>query len=268
LSYYFASGFFGNRVASGATPPTAPTLAMSDNADGTGGAATISGGDAGSTHTVYSQTVDGELGTDSWTSRGSRAGNGTVNVAPGNGYYWWKVVAGSSGGESVSNLVYQPMTSGTDAVYERILTGVLSRIQGLALDGVANANIVIRKVAWDRDTGSGKAYAYPSIQLSPGVRETINSLAGTNDKDDIGYPVLVSILDLDNQNQTTNRARNLLWREKIVKAFRNQRLPGVTEVFNCVVEPNAVVHAENWLNQNLWTSFVVLRFTSREARGA
>ena len=254
-------------VTGSGTAPTAPTLAVSDNADGTGGVATITLGDAGSTHTVQSQTVDGELGTTTWTTRGSRTGNGTVNVAPGNGYYWWRVVASNADGESVSNLVYQPMTSGTLALYDRILTAVQARIQSLALNGVANASVIVRKVPWDRDAGAGKTYAFPIVQVSPHGQEQMVPTAGTNLKDDVGYAVLISVMDLDNQHQTNLRERRLRWREAIARTFRHARLPGITEVFDCVVEPNAVVHAPNWLDHNLWTSFLVLRFVARETRG-
>ena len=270
MPWTFFSRTFGNNTGGGGgggTPPTAPTLAVSDNADGTGGVATISGGDAGSTHTVQSQTVDGELGTATWTTRGSRAGNGTVNVAPGNGYYWWRVVASNANGTSLSNLVYQPLTSGVQALYERILVAVQARIQTLSLTGIASGSILLRKVPWDRDIGTAKTYAYPVVQVSPHGQETMVPTAGTNQKDDVGYAVLVSMMDIDNQRQTYQREQRLRWREAIARTFRHARLPGISEVFDCVVEPNVVVHAPNWLDQNLWTSFLVLRFVARESRG-
>jgi hypothetical protein len=132
---------------------------------------------------------------------------------------------------------------------------------------VASASVLVRKVPWDRDVGTGKTFAFPIIQVSPHGQEQMNPAAGTNLKDDVGYGVLVSVMDLDNQSQSNLRERRLRWREAMIRTFRHARLPGITEVFDCVIEPNVIVHAPNWLDHNLWTSFFVLRFIARETRG-
>lgn len=264
--------FWWPRIGAGAGAaaiPTAPTLAVSDNADGTGGVATISGGDAGSTHTVYSQTVDGELGTSTWTSRGSVTGNGTVAVTPtADRYYWWYAKAVLSGSQSISNLVYQPITSGAFSVHYQCLLAAQARIQGLSLSGIASASIRVQKVPvasadlW----GATKTYAFPGIILSPLGTERMNPMAGTNVRDDVGYPVVVSIFDADNQSVTANHNKYLLWRQKIARAFRNQRLPGVSEIIYATVETGPILDPAQWM-QNRFHSAMTLRFTSREIRG-
>jgi len=240
---------------------------MADNADGTGGVATITLGDAGSTHTVYSQSWDGTT-VGAWTSRGSRTGNGTVTVAPGDGFYWWQVIASSSGGTAASNMVWQPLTGGTSPLYERIMSAVQSRIRTLALTGVSSGNVAVRKVPYEKDVGTGLTLTYPCVQITPGPQETANPLLGVVGRDDYGYPVLVTMMEKDAlKNQSTNRSRNLKWREQVIRAFQNQRLSGVDEVYTCVVEPNAIIHGGNWIEHELWTSFVYLRFTCRMTRG-
>ncbi len=269
MSWTFFSRTFGNNTgAVGGSPPAVPVLAATDNGNGTGAVATISGSTAGTANTVYAQFVNGELGTSTWTSYGSRIGDGTVSLSLAVGYWWLKVESTSAFGSATSNLVYLAVTSGTLALWERILTAAQARIQTLSLSGVPSGNVLVRKVLTDRDVGAGKTYQFPVIQLAPGPRESMNPTLGTTERDDVSYPVLVAMIDPDPQhNHTTNRARNLLWREKIAKAFRNQKLAGLTEIYTCAVEPSSIIHPANWLESALYTSFLVIRFTSRETRG-
>lgn len=256
--------------SSTATAPTAPTLAIADNGDGTGGVATISGGDSGSTHTVYYQRVDGELGTSNWTSAGSRSGNGTVAVAPtADRYYWWYAKATSSGGAAVSNLVYQNITSGTESVHYRCLLAAQSRIQGLTLSGIANGSILVQKVPMALDAlwgASPKTYQFPGIILSPLGSEKFSHEEGSNYRDTVGYPVVVAIFDADNRSLTANHAKYLLWRQKIERAFRNQRLPGVTEIERAFIEPGPILDLGHWF-ANRFHSALTIRFKSYEVRG-
>lgn len=266
--YWFSRTFGNNSGGAGAAPPAAAALAVSDNADNTGGVATISGGDAGVTNTVYSQRVDGELGTAAWISRGSRSGNGTISLTIGGtltaGYYWWRVQSVTAGGSAESNLVYQPLTDGASAVLYRCLTAARSRIQGLSLSGIANVSVVIRTAPLDRHFHSGDV-ALPGVVLAPVLSEQMSAAAGTNLRDDVGYPIGVFILAADNQTLTPVAAQ-YKWREQIARAFRNQKLPGVSEVWSCVVEPAAITEPGAW-NRNLYVSALILRFFAREVRG-
>jgi len=242
-------------------PISIPTLAVSDNADGTGGVATIAGGDAPSTHEVFVQRVDGELGTSTWLSKGSRVGNGTVDIAAEPGYYWVKVEATNGSESGTGNLVYAAFTSGDEAVLFQCLTAVQSRIQTLALSGIANQSVVVRKVPDDKNITK------PAVVIAPLGRETLDPADGTNNRDDVGYPILVALLDGDNQNPTSNHDRNLLWREKIRRAFHNQRLPGVDAIITAFVEPLPVTDAAAWFERNTFVTAMLLRFISREPRG-
>jgi hypothetical protein len=268
MARYWFSRSFGNNSGGSAAPPAAATLAVTDNADNTGGVATVSGGDAGATNTVYSQRVDGELGAATWTSRGSRAGNGTITLAIGGtltaGYYWWRVQSVTAGGSAESNLVYQPLSDGSSAVLYRCLTAVQARIQGLGLSGIANASVVIRQAPLDRHFKSGDL-VLPGVVLAPVLTEQMNTTAGTNTRDDVGYPIGCFILAAGNQ-AIAPTAAHYKWREQIARAFRNQKLPGVSEVWSCVVEPAAINDPGAW-ERNLYVSAMVLRFFAREVRG-
>lgn len=239
------------------------TLAISDNADGTGGVATISGA-AAETITVYSQTVNGQLGTATWTSRGSRSGDGTVNVSPGDGYYWWYASGATSG---ISNLVYQNLSSGTQAVLYRCLTGVQALVQSLALSGVANGSIVVRKLPIDRFSAAGEGLSLPAIVIAPWGTETMRAADGTNERDDVGYPVAVTIFAADQQHLTQDLDTYTKWREQIARTLRQNTLSGVSEIYTCQIEPGPIVDLAAWVQKTLFVSGLVARYTSREVRG-
>jgi hypothetical protein len=247
--------------------PSAPALIVVDNGNNTGALATISGSTATAMNTVYVQSFDGELGTTNWTSAGSRIGDGTLHLSLTVGHRLAYVNSTLSGVSSVSSVVYFVVTDGLAPVHLACLTAAQARIQALLLDGVGADSILVAKIPLDRNLGTGSGVALPAILLAP-ERETVDPQAGVNSLDDVGYGVMVTIVDRDNQEPTLhlNLDKYLLWREKIVRAFRNQRLPGVPGVMNCVVEPAEVVSGEAW-SKNLFTSALVLRFVSREPRG-
>jgi hypothetical protein len=241
-------------------PLSAPILSVTDSADNTGGVATLTGGDAGATNTVYVQAVNGELGTSAWTSKGSRTGAGSVSVSAGAGFYWLKCVSVLLTETVVSNLVYQNFTTGAEAVMEQCLVAVQSRIQGLSLSGIANGSVVIRKVP------DVKNVTMPAVFIAPLGSETVSLPAGSNLRDDVGYPVFVGIVANDNQDQVENRGRNLLWRQKVRRAFHAQRLTGVAEVFTCGIETRDII-APDWFQAMRFVSAMIVRCMSREARG-
>lgn len=242
--------------------PATPTLAVSDNADGTGGVATVTNADANASITIYSQAVDGDLGTATWVSRGTRTGNGTVNLSiTATGFYWFKAVATRSGGSSVSNLVYAAITGASESVWFQILAAVQARVQGLSLSGVSSSNIDVRKVPSDRNL------TLPGIVIC-GLKEAAPPLQGTVNLDDVIYPVLIGCIEADNQESTltANLNRHTLWRQTIRRSFHAQpRLAGVPTVINSFVEPSELCSFDGWRN-NKWASGLIVRFTSREPR--
>lgn len=237
------------------------TLAISDDADGTGGVATITESGA-VTNSLYAQAVNGELGTSAWTLIDTRSGNGTIPIASPDptaiGFYWWKVESS----EGASNLVYQPITSGTEAVYERILDAVAARITLLGLtDQTSRALGVYPRMLPDDDT-----VVFPCVMATlDGVSES--DVSQVMSKDDLQYPVRVSIIDKNPSRDNSRREMYLRWREKIARSFRGgQRLPGVPEVMNSSVQYGQVFDPKLPEYQFLVMQLSLV-FTTREVRG-
>jgi hypothetical protein len=154
------------------------------------------------------------------------------------------------------------------SVYWSCLRAVQAQIQALNLPGLTTLSIVIKKLPLDRNMGTAPGLALPAVLITPD-RETMDPQAGTNSFDDVVYSVRVTMFDRDNQEPTVaaNLDRYLAWRQQIARAFRNQTLAGVPEVYSASVEPAEVVNADAWA-RNLYASALLLRFVSREPRGA
>ncbi|MEX0675965.1 MAG: DNRLRE domain-containing protein [Pirellulales bacterium] len=242
-----------------------PQLTVTDHGDDTGATATISGAAAQSDNTVYVQSFGGDLGGGAWSVGGSVEGNGDVPLDLPTGHYFAYVVSSLGEIQAVSAVHYFVVTDGLESIHTRCLAAVQARIRLLALDGLANERVVIEKLPAGRNLTSG--VGLPAVILSP-HRAAMPAAAGTNSLDDVHYDVLVAIFDRDNQEPTlqANLDRHLLWRQQIARAFRNQRLGGVSEVINSEVEPAEGLLDEAW-KRELMTSAVVVRFTSRETRG-
>ncbi len=156
----------------------------------------------------------------------------------------------------------------TQSVSYRCLLAAQAVIQSLSLPGVASDSVVIRKAPLDRGLGAGQFTQFPVVLLTP-ERETMNPTAGVVGLDDVVYSVLVTVIDIDNQEPTlaANLDTQSLRREMIARAFRNQRLAGAPEIINASVEPAEPLIVAAW-QDNLYAAALVLRFVSREPRAA
>jgi hypothetical protein len=146
------------------------------------------------------------------------------------------------------------------------LSTVCDRIRNLKLDGLPQASVLLLKIPAAVSLGTAEV-PLPGVLITPYGPEHMNRLQGTNRKDDVEYPVLVSIVDRDNQDPTaTGLGRYLNWRERIARAFRGQRLGEVPEIIGCWIEPNTIVQPESWM-KGFFHSSLLLWFVSREPRG-
>lgn len=239
----------------------AVTLAITDNEDGTGGVATVSGVTGGTTTTVYYAVFTGVMQAYTWVSAGTVVGNGTLAVGLATGYYVWFATNDNAGAVTASNLVYQNLTNtDTEAVYFQILEAVANRIELLNLSGINASKIIKRWMPRERQETANP----PVIVISPmGTEEDASKVMA---RDDVGYPVLVVMVDAANNDNVHQMNRNLLWREKIAKAIRNQRLPGVSEVYIGKIDYGSVIDPNSFMN-NSWVSVLMFRFYTREQRG-
>jgi hypothetical protein len=218
----------------------AVTLTIVDKADGTGATATIAGSTG--TNTVYAQDFGGDLGTGLWVSKGTRSGDGTVSLSLAVGHYF----------AYVSGAAVSPV------VYKRIRDAVVARLKLLGLAGIVNKNIVGREIRIQRDL------ALPCCVVSYGT-PSMDLRAGVLSLDEVVYPIDVAFFDKDNESHDKDGTYTL-WEEKAAKGFRNQRLTGVSEVFNCAVTPGPAIDFEAW-KSNEFLGALTLKFSSRESRG-
>lgn len=144
-----------------------------------------------------------------------------------------------------------------DAVFKQCLDAVTTQIKILSLSGVSNDSIVVQKLPWDRNVTKPGVFIYP-------VPETL--VQATNASDDVGYGVMVVMVQASNQNLTSNVSRLLTWRQQISRHFRFQRLTGVSEIFQCLIVPQLVFSPGDFLNQ-FDVSALLIRCMSRESRG-
>lgn len=234
-------------------------LSITDNQDGTGVIATIASSSGGSV-TFYYQSVTGT----SWTSGGSRTGDGNISVSLDDGYYWGYSIEGST----ISNVVYFWSTTNDNSVHYRCLVAAQAKIQSLNLEGIESRSIRFRKFPIITDfKGNSRDYNLPALILCPFGQETVTP--ATNSRDDISYPVTLSLIVSDEaktRDLEENISTYLKWREQIERAFRFQRLSGVTEIYNTIVEPNAI-YSPDVFQQGLWSSYMTIKFISREIRG-
>ena len=280
IPYYqllLQAGDDGAYLASPPAPPptkSVPVLSVSDNGDGSGATASIAGSDSSAEVTVSVGRFGGQLGSMAWNTAGSRVGNGglSLSIPPGQ-YFGYASALDVDGTSSVSPVIYFVATDGAEAIAYQCLTAAQARIQLLGLPNLEYGNVIVRKLPIDRYLGAGQPTGLPAIRLTPAT-EQMPPLEGVNAKDDVTYGVLCTIVDAYNQEPTltANLPQFTLWRQSIARAFRSQRLPGVTSptggnpIINAIVEPADQLIPAAW-SANLYASALLLRFVSREPRG-
>lgn len=151
------------------------------------------------------------------------------------------------------------------AVHFKVLKSVLGSLKTMNLPGVSASNIVLQKLPWARDWANA-VRTFPGIVVCPYGSESMSPSEGVNRRDDVGYPVLISVFQNDNEDLITNLNRYLLWRQKIARFFRNQKLAGVTEIIKTVANPLPVLLPDAF-TRGVWHSAISFRFISREVRG-
>jgi len=108
----------------------------------------------------------------------------------------------------------------------------------------------------------------PGIIITPPGRVTMPSSEGENARDDVHYPLLLQIIDKDNNERLTGLRTYLKWQEQIARAFRNQPLPcDPLHVWNARVDYVDVVNEGLWVRHELFVTGIEIEFISREVRG-
>lgn len=240
--------------------PTAPTITVTDNEDGTATVA-VSGSDVGTTNTAYTSPARG----GSWTSGGNRSGDGNITVTPTyisntGGVFHWRVES-DDGAVAHSNVLLNRVSKSSQSVKERIVEQVQSDIQGASLSGISSNDVAIQTAPDRIDRRMIIVASIDPERMLEGQRQR------TNIRDDIVYPITVAHVDVANRDQTSDkRNRSSQWRQDIRRLFVSDHLTGVDEVRDVTVRYGASVDVRAWFEANLLVGALTLNFTCREVR--
>lgn len=160
-----------------------------------------------------------------------------------------------------------------DSQYKKILDRVAVQIQDLNLTDIVDANIVVRLM--HIDALEKLLPGLPGVLVCHPQSANIIYGGGTNERDDIGYPVLTMVMAKDTTDQYANydadtHDKYLNWHEQIRKKFINQRLLAAdnsTLADLCKLEQELVVNNVKFRTQKLFMGVCAWRFSMREARG-
>jgi hypothetical protein len=246
----------------------AAVLSVTDHGDGTGATATLSGGASGVAYTVLYRPWSGGVDATAWSPFGTRTGNGDVVANIPAGYYWFFALGVSGSTQTVTNIVAQRVTVGTESteLYDRIIDYAIARIQLANITGIGS------RVARLKDIRADITPAFPCLVLSY-FTMTEQPFGRDWAVDEVGYPVLCALLTTTLEDQD-GQGQELQWRGQVADLFRSKRLPGVMEVQTCLIEPMPVAEPNYPLASGsgideslLMRSGQILRFIARRRRG-
>lgn len=243
-----------------------PTITLTDNADGTGAVATISGSTSGSTNTIRAASWSAGFVGQVYTSYGSRTGDGTVALALGLGYWFVECLSTKSGLDGARSLVVGcRVTDGEDADFQKCLDALVAKFKALSLPSPwSSANITSRKYPWNRgfltDAIDGAVFVTPlNDRITP----------AQNESDDWGLAVQVTAAQKSNEDLTTGLSADLLCRQQLINAVLPRpgqaALPGVDNVYDLRIEPGPVID-EGAFKENYDVGAFVVRCIARRTR--
>lgn len=113
----------------------------------------------------------------------------------------------------------------TESAEGCVLLAVAARIKQLNLTGIAPEKVLIQSLAWMPDPNDTPP---PYVLVSP-APETTPWDEGTNERDDVVFGVVVSIVLANQRNVTRALGLQLYWRERIRRAFQNKTIADLSE---------------------------------------
>lgn len=158
------------------------------------------------------------------------------------------------------------------------MTAVQLTLQDSFADEFPATSIRLAKVDPEREA---KFPGFPGMLVLHVGSERVRE--GTNERDDIGYPVAVILFDADRgdgtgkpnttgtQDQSLYHAKRLEWRETIRRTLRHKSLTLRNNgapfcVYDVECLPQEIVVPRKWLQNNLWVSAQVFVIWARETR--
>lgn len=250
-------------------PIAVPTLTITNNNDGTATYA-ITGGHASATNVVkYAETTD-----LIWNTIATITGNSSQTVSTQTGTHWFACFSSYLTDSVVSSPQMGIITAAASAVYKRIIDVVIAELQTLATAGSLPGLDATKIARQDAIFISNLPFDLPGIVVAPGAQE--EDKGGTNERDDLGYPVAVVIVDskwAKDPDPTSTDIDYLLIRERVRRHFQHRRLSllssSVPECYTTNVSYEGILdHQTTEKGLMRFGSYLTLNFATREPRGA
>lgn len=147
------------------------------------------------------------------------------------------------------------------AIYDQCLDAVVLAIQNLDLTGINDNEIVKRKAPWDGDRihrGITVSWADP------------DESDGTTERDDIGYPCVVTFIAGTGRSLTDRIPRIVGWHEEVRRTFHNKRISGVSSTGSnhiiCKAMTRAIEVPKQFEKESIDVSQLVVICWFRESR--
>lgn len=151
------------------------------------------------------------------------------------------------------------------AIHEQAMNRIAERLAILDLDGAPG--IYEQSVPDDQ---TQEVIGYPAILLAPFGVEQIAPGGGTNERSDIGYPVVIVLVTVGNLDQSEGRNQRVMWRQQIVESLEHQPVEIVQAgacCFDISIEPADIAALPAWMGKMKAASFLTARVWVRVARG-
>lgn len=151
----------------------------------------------------------------------------------------------------------------TNSRHKNIADTVVTQIVTLGLTDYPNGNVIGASrvlCRWGVDIDPVQC---PAIFVMPVGTE--QAVGGTNERDDIAYPIGIGFVDRQSIDNADYLDHLLYQRELIRKEFIAQRLS--TYAWNCQYEPSPVLDERLLDGYKLLAAPLYFRFISRESRG-
>lgn len=235
------------------------TLAIADDRDGTGATATLAGGGVAAAN-VVSVYAFGNGGAMTLVDTFSRVGNGTVPIDVDPGAMYVGVLTSDDVFSGVP--VFFPATDASDAILGDLLASIQTDAIAAALPEIS-ANVLLRKFPWQTD-----GITLPALLVSP-IREQLPNL-GTNASDDTLYGVQLSAFWAGDKSDNSLAEDSVVLdvRDKLLKRFREKRIPNITQgdSYRTTVEAGDVFDADLFKKTGKYATVLLLRCYVREVR--
>ncbi len=199
-----------------------------------------------------------QVGQTGWNAGGTRTADGTVALSLTPGYYWAYASNVAAGVTTLSNVVYFAATDSSLAVYQRCHNAAVAQIAALTMSGSPTAHLYQQMLPDDR------TLQLPGIFcVLGGPEKEVSVLTGL---DDIAYQLAITIMDVNYQDYVGPQARLLLWRQQIVRSFRNARFTTVPENIRNSIDYKVAVDPRLLSEQRIAMG-LLLTCVCREVRG-